>query len=159
MIGLVIVAHGGLARELLAALEHVVGPQAQAQTVAVAADDDLGQCHDRVCAAIREVDQGSGVAVITDMFGGTPSNLAVSAATETHLAALQKRSAQPGAGPVCGAEVEIIYGANLPLLVKLAKLRCRPLHEAIARAVDSGRKYVNATGALLPAERRGAAAS
>lgn len=159
MIGLVIVAHGGLARELLAALEHVVGPQAQTRTVSVAPDDDLEASHDQVCEAIRAVDQGFGVAVVTDIFGGTPSNLAVSAATATHLAAMHASAQRPGAQPPCGAQVEIVYGANLPLLVKLAKLRRRPLSEAVARAVEAGRKYVSTTGTLLPAERRDVAAS
>lgn len=129
MIGLVIVAHGGLAREYLAATEHVVGRQAGARAISIAPDDDLRLKQEEICDAVRAVDAGDGVAVVTDMFGGTPSNLAM-------------LSCRLG-------NVEVIYGANLPLLVKLAKTRTAPLPEAVAAAVEAGRKYVNSAGAIL----------
>ncbi|GIX12087.1 MAG: PTS fructose transporter subunit IIA [Paracoccaceae bacterium] len=137
MIGLVIVAHGGLAWEMLAALEHVVGRQAGARAIAIGPDDDLRLKQDEIRAAVAEVDTGEGVAIVTDMFGGTPSNLAMAAARN--------------------GLVEVIYGANMPLLVKLAKLRNLPLEEAVARSVEAGRKYVNSVGGVLG--RTGAAAS
>jgi mannose PTS system EIIA component len=139
MIGLVIVAHGGLAREMLAALEHVVGRQRGALAIAIGPDDDLRAKQDEIRAAVAEVDTGMGVAVVTDMFGGTPSNLAMAAAKDRL--------------------VEIVYGANLPLLVKLAKMRHLPLEDAVACAVEAGRKYVNSAGAILAGGRTGAAAS
>lgn len=151
MIGLVIVAHGGLAREFLAALEHVVGPQPRCSSVAVGAEDDGILCRDRVRAAIMQVDTGAGVVVVTDMVGGTPANLAVQAALSL------QGSAEGHAGT--GVQVAVIHGANLPLLVKLAKLRSARLTEAVARAVDSGRKYVTSTMGLVPSDRQNAAAS
>jgi PTS system mannose-specific IIA component len=137
MIGLVIVAHGGLAREYLAALEHVVGRQTGARAVMIAPDDDLRVRQAEICRAVEEVDAGEGVAVVTDMFGGTPSNLAMAACRL--------------------GNVEVIYGANLPLLVKLAKARGLPLRDAVAQAVEAGRKYINSAGAILAAGRTDAA--
>lgn len=131
MIGLVIVAHGGLAHELLAATEHVVGPLPNARAVAVAPADDLFERQREVDEAVAAVDSGAGVAVITDMFGGTPSNLAMGAMT--------------------GAAVEVIYGANLPLLVKLAKCRAQPLDQAVAAALEAGRKYLDSAGGIIAA--------
>lgn len=139
MIGLVIVAHGALAREYLAALEHVVGRQDGARAIAIGPEDDLRAKRAEILQAVAEVDAGAGVAVVTDMFGGTPSNLAMAA--------------------VRAGNAEVVYGANLPLLVKLAKLRHLPLSEAVARAVEAGRKYINSAGAILAAGRTGAAAS
>ncbi|HET7410623.1 MAG TPA: PTS fructose transporter subunit IIA [Paracoccaceae bacterium] len=135
LIGLVIVAHGRLARALLDATEHVVGPQAGARAIAVEPTDDLPAAQVEIAAAVREVDEGAGVVVVTDMFGGTPSNLA-------H-------------GALCGAGVEVVYGANLPLLVKLAKMRDRPLAEAVLAALEAGRKYIDSAASILePAKPR-----
>ena len=132
MIGLVIVAHGGLAREFLAATEHVVGPQMNARAIATHPDDDLAEKQAEIDEAVADVDCGDGVALITDMFGGTPCNLALGAMT-------------PGA-------VEIICGANLPMLVKLAKMRDRPLMEATRCAKDAGIKYISCPSSVLHAD-------
>ena len=129
MIGLVVVAHGGLARELLAATEHVVGPQARAIAVSTGPADDLRDKQSEINDAVSSVDEGDGVVVVTDMFGGTPCNIAI--------------------GAMAGEGVEVVYGANLPLLVKLAKTRDRPLGEAIDAALESGRKYIDAAKRML----------
>lgn len=129
MIGLVIVAHGGLAAELLAATEHVVGALDNAAAVAIGPADDIHAKQQEVARAVAAVDTGDGVAVITDMFGGTPANLAMGAL------------ATPG--------VEVIYGANLPLLVKLATRRDAPLEDAVAQALDAGRKYIDSAAQIL----------
>lgn len=123
MIGIVIVAHGGLAREYLAAVEHVVGPLAAARGVAIQPDDDRAAKQAEICDAADAVDQGDGVVIVTDMFGGSPSNLSM-------------RACNP-------AGRRIIYGANLPLLIKLAKSRAKPLDEAVAAAAMAGRKYID----------------
>jgi PTS system mannose-specific IIA component len=133
MIGLVIVAHGGLATELLAATEHVVGRQVGARAIPVLPDADLRALQAHILATVDEVNVGDGVILITDMFGGTPSNLAMSAMTRP--------------------DVEVIYGANLPLLVKLAKSRDMPLAEAAAAAVAAGHKYIDSAGGILAARR------
>lgn len=130
MIGIVIVAHGGLAREYLAAMEHVVGRHPGTAAVSIGADDDCARKQDEIDAAIRAVDAGEGVVVVTDMFGGTPSNLAIEACR------------------VSGRMV--VYGANLPLLIKLAKARRMPLREAVAQALSAGRKYINAVDGFGP---------
>ncbi|MGF1660807.1 MAG: PTS sugar transporter subunit IIA [Rubrimonas sp.] len=129
MIGLVVVAHGGLARELLAATEHVVGPQPQALAVSTGPSDDLRAKQAEINAAVDQVDEGDGVVVVTDMFGGTPCNLAI--------------------GAMARDTVEVVYGANLPLLVKLAKMRDRPVAEAIEAALESGRKYIDGAKRML----------
>lgn len=123
MIGIVIVAHGGLAREYLAAVEHVVGPQVQMRAIAIEDDHDRQAKQLEICDAANAVDGGKGVVVVTDMFGGSPSNLSLMAC--------------------CGPERRIIYGANLPMLIKLTKSRELPLTEAVAVALDAGRKYIN----------------
>lgn len=133
MIGLVIVAHGDLATELLAATEHVVGPQPGATAIPVTPDANLPKLQQEILDAVAAVDEGDGVILITDMFGGTPSNLAMSAMTRP--------------------DVDVIYGANLPLLVKLAKSRQMPLAEAAAAAVAAGVKYVDSAGGILAARR------
>lgn len=132
MIGLVIVAHDGLADALLASMIHVVGPQEGAVAIAIGPQDDLRRRQAEIVGAVASVDSGNGVVLVTDMFGGTPSNLAHGALT--------------------GPKVEVVYGANLPLLVKLAKMRDRPLGEAVEAAVAAGRKYVNSAGAILEAD-------
>lgn len=131
-IGLVIVAHGALADALMHATEHVVGPMDGLQAVAIGPNDDLRVCQNRIEAAVADVRAGSGVIVVTDMFGGTPSNLAHAVMAER--------------------DVEVIYGANLPMLVKLAKVRDRSLEEAVRHALEAGRKYINSATAILDAE-------
>lgn len=129
MFGIVIVAHGGLAKQLLLATEHVVGPQESAIAIAIEPQDDLVEKQAEIRDAVKAVDSGEGVIVVTDMFGGTPSNLAI--------------------GCMGGDGVEVVYGANLPLLVKLAKLRARPLDEAVAAAIAAGRKYIDGASQML----------
>ncbi|MEZ5753880.1 MAG: PTS fructose transporter subunit IIA [Paracoccaceae bacterium] len=123
MIGIVIVAHGGLAREYLSAVEHVVGKQDAVRAIAIEDDHDRGAKQAEICAAADSVDMGQGVVVVTDMFGGSPSNLSLMAC--------------------CGQDRRIVYGANLPMLIKLAKSREMPVPEAVAAALDAGRKYIN----------------
>ena len=123
MIGIVIVAHGGLAEEYLAAVEHVVGRQQGIVAISIAPDHDRGAKQDEICAAADTVDSGSGVLVVTDMFGGSPSNLSL-------------KACQP-------KDRQIIYGANLPMLIKLAKSRGKPLEVAVASALAAGRKYID----------------
>lgn len=123
MIGLVIVTHGGLATEFRAAMEHIVGPQEQLETVAIGPDDDMAQRRADLLRSIRRSDSGDGVIVLTDLFGGTPSNLAISIMDE--------------------AKVEVIAGINLPTLVKLASVRGEMrLADAVVQARDAGRKYI-----------------
>ncbi len=130
MIGLVLVSHGRLAEELRLALEHVVGPQEHVATVCIGPDDDMELRRADIQACIGTVDEGDGVVLLTDMFGGTPSNLAIS---------LMDR---PG--------VEVIAGVNLPMLVKLAKVRARqPLSECVDCAQTAGRKYIAAASHVL----------
>ena len=123
MLGIVIVAHGGLAKEYLAAIEHVVGKQLGIQAISIEAEHDRGAKQGEICSAADAVDQGQGVVVVTDMFGGSPSNLAMRA---------------------CLPEGRrILYGANLPLLIKLAKSRHLPVADAVRAAMDAGRKYID----------------
>jgi PTS system mannose-specific IIA component len=123
MIGLVIVTHGGLAAEFRSAMEHIVGAQPQVDTVAIGPEDDVAQRRKDILDAVRRTDTGDGVVILTDMFGGTPSNLAISVMDEV--------------------PVEVIAGINLPILVKLASLREEvPMAEAVAKARDAGRKYI-----------------
>ena len=130
MIGLVLVTHGRLAIEFRAALEHVVGPQQQIESVTIGPDDDVEQRRKDIIEAIKRVDSGDGVAVLTDMFGGTPSNLAISCMSRP--------------------KVEVLAGINLPMLVKLAKVRDeRSLPDAIAMAQEAGRKYVTIASRVL----------
>src|SRR5215831_9130897 len=130
MIGLVIVTHGRLAVEFRAALEHVVGPQSQIEAITIGPDDNGEQCRKNIIEAVKRVDTGDGVAILTDMFGGTPSNLAISV--------------------VSRPKVEVLAGINLPMLVKLAKVRDEcPLTEAVAAAQDSGRKYITIASRVL----------
>ena len=130
MIGLVLVSHGRLAEELRLALEHVVGPQDKVATVCIGPEDDMEMRRADIQACISTVDGGDGVVLLTDMFGGTPSNLAIS---------LMDR---PG--------VEVIAGVNLPMLVKLAKVRNRqPLNECVDCAEAAGKKYIAAASHVL----------
>jgi PTS system mannose-specific IIA component len=131
MIGLVLVTHGRLADEFRAALEHVMGPQQQIEAVTIGAGDNVDLCRRDIIEAINRVDNGDGVAILTDMFGGTPSNLAISCMSRP--------------------KVDVLAGLNLPMLVKLAKVReGRSLPEAIAMAQEAGRKYVTIARACLP---------
>ena len=130
MLGLVLVTHGRLAEEFVAALEHVVGPQQRIAAVSIGPDDDMEQRRADVLANINDVDGGNGVIVLTDMFGGTPSNLAISFLEQ--------------------ANVEVVAGVNLPMLIKLASVReAATLSEAAAAAMESGRKYISVASSLL----------
>lgn len=123
MIGIVIVAHGGLAREYLAAVEHVVGPQDGMVSIAIGAEDDRAAKQDEICSAADAVDEGEGVVIVTDMFGGSPSNLSMRA---------------------CNPENRrILYGANLPMLIKLAKSRKQSVPDAVDAAISAAHKYIN----------------
>jgi PTS system mannose-specific IIA component len=125
MIGIVIVTHGRLAAELLAAVQHIVGPQTHVETVCIGPHDDIEERRNEIAAAIKAVDLGRGVVIVTDMFGGTPCNLAL-----THL----KKG-----------KVEVLAGANLPSLIKLISVRITlQLEEAVREAIESGRKYMRA---------------
>lgn len=124
MIGIVIVAHGGLAREYLAAIEHVVGVQKGIKAITIAPEEDRGQKQDEICAAADAVDEGNGVVIVTDMFGGSPSNLSLRACSI--------------------ANRQIMYGANLPMLIKLAKSRHKPVPDAVSAAITAAHKYINA---------------
>ena len=130
MIGLVLVTHGRLAHELRAALEHVVGPQDQMEPISIQPDDDIERRREDIVAAVSRVDTGSGVVILTDMFGGPPSNLAIS---------------------VMGtANVEVIAGVNLPMLVKLAKARTTlSLVDAVDAAKEAGKKYISVASQVL----------
>jgi len=137
MIGLVLVTHGRLANEFLAALEHVVGPQANAVAISIGSDDDMEARRQDILKAVARVNDGAGGVVLTDMFGGTPSNLAISIM-------------ESSAGRKDTGGVEVIAGVNLPMLIKLASTRSdKPLAEVVAEAQDAGRKYINSASALL----------
>ncbi len=130
MIGMVLVTHGRLAVEFIAALEHVVGPQENVRAISIGPDDDMEQRRKEIIDSVGEVDDGDGVVLLTDMFGGTPSNLAISVMENT--------------------KVEVIAGVNLPLLIKLAGMReNETLADAVTAAQEAGRKYINVASALL----------
>jgi mannose PTS system EIIA component len=130
MIGLVLVTHGRLAAEFLAAMEHVVGPQAMVRAVCIGAEDDIEHRRSEIVEAIKSVDDGSGVVVLTDMFGGTPSNLAIST--------MDRKG------------IEVIAGVNLPMLVKLARVRADlGIKQAVKEAAEAGRKYINVASETL----------
>ena len=134
MIGLVIVTHGGLAQEFVHAMEHVVGPQRGVKAVCIGPDDDMERRRSDILAAAREVDEGQGVILLTDMFGGTPSNLAISVMEQTRA--------------------EVIAGLNLPMLIKLASVRARePLATCVAYAQEAGRKYISVASYVLAGEK------
>lgn len=136
MIGIVIVAHGGLAAEYLAAMEHVIGKQSGTKAISIGAECDREERQRAICRAVEEVDAGYGVVIVTDMFGGTPSNLA--------LAACENQDRR------------VIYGANLPLLIKLGKLRRKPLNDAIEQAITAARKYINCADSVVAGQKRAA---
>lgn len=123
MIGIVIVAHGGLAQEYRRAVEHVLGPQPQLATVSVEADTDRPAKSREIISAADSVDSGPGVVVVSDIFGGSPANLC---------------------GPACAqAGRRFVYGANLPLLIKLTKARALPLDQAVTKALQAGHRYMD----------------
>lgn len=133
MIGMVLVTHGHLATEFRAALEHVVGPQKQIVPISIGPEDDMERRRREIIDAIAEADSGDGVVVLTDMFGGTPSNLAISVMN--------------------GGKVEVLAGVNLPMLIKLASVReSTPLEQAVLQAQDAGRKYVYIASRVLNAK-------
>ena len=135
MIGLVLVTHGRLAAEFVAALEHVVGKQERIAAVCIGAEDDMEARRREIIDRISEVDNGNGVVLLTDMFGGTPSNLAISV--------LDRGS------------IEVIAGVNLPMLIKLATVRnSETLPRAVASAQEAGRKYINVASHLLAGAQR-----
>jgi PTS system mannose-specific IIA component len=130
MIALVLVTHGRLAAEFVAALEHVVGEQEQVRAVCIGPDDDMEERRQDILNSVAEVDDGSGVVLLTDMFGGTPSNLAISVMDK--------------------AKVEVIAGVNLPMLIKLASVRrTETLISAVQLAREAGQKYINIASSLL----------
>ena len=130
MIGLVLVTHGRLADEFKAALEHVMGPQKQIESITIGAEDDADLCRSDIIEAVKRVDSGDGVAILTDMFGGTPSNLAISVMT--------------------GNGIEVIAGVNLPMLIKLAGVRGENnMEKALVDASEAGRKYINVASRVL----------
>lgn len=123
MIGIVIVAHGGLAKEYLAAIEHVVGKQSGVIAIAIQPNHDRQDKEREICQAANQVDHGDGVVVVTDLYGGSPSNLSLLAC-------------KPG-------NRRILYGANLPMLIKLSKSRTKPVSEAVRVSMEAGKKYID----------------
>jgi len=135
MIGMVIVTHGRLAAEFIAALEHVVGPQRDVAAICIGPEDDMEQRRQDILTAVKAVDTGDGVVLLTDMFGGTPSNLAISVMDRP--------------------KIEVIAGINLPMLIKLASLRQNDtLANAVRGAQEAGRKYINVASQLLADARQ-----
>ena len=133
MIGLVIVTHGRLAEEFISALEHVVGPQVNITAVCIGPEDDMEERRALILSRVADAEEGNGVVLLTDMFGGTPSNLAISIMDQ--------------------ANVEVIAGVNLPMLIKLASVRqIESLEEAAQSAQEAGRKYINIASRLLTQE-------
>ena len=130
MIGLVLVTHGALAVEFKSALEHVVGPQDQIETICIGPDDDMEARRDDIITAVGAANTGDGVVILTDMFGGTPSNLSISVMNRPN--------------------VEVLAGINLPMLVKLAKVRADcPLDKAVVAAQEAGKKYITIASRVL----------
>ena len=134
MIGLVIVTHGRLAEEFLSAMEHVVGRQSAVEAVCIGPEDDMERRRQDILEAVSRVSDGTGVILLTDMFGGTPSNLAISVMDQTRA--------------------EVIAGLNLPMLIKLASVRGREdLQSCVAHAQDAGRKYISVASYLLAGDK------
>ncbi len=130
MIGLVLVTHGRLAEEFYLAVEHVVGKQDKIETVCIGADDDIEQRRNDIVEAVKRADDGAGVIILTDMFGGTPSNLAISVME--------------------AGKTEVIAGVNLPMLIKLTSVRTTgDLNKALIEAQEAGRKYINVASQIL----------
>ena len=130
MIGLVLVTHGKLAEEFRNALEHVVGPQKSFETVSIGPEDDMDQRRMDIVDAVSRADEGEGVIILTDMFGGTPSNLSISV--------------------MDNGRIEVIAGVNLPMLIKLASVRSEnDMERALAELQEAGRKYINVASRVL----------
>ena len=130
MIGLILVTHGKLAVEFVSAMTHVVGKQEAVAAISIGPEDNMEKRRSDIGAAVRQVDSGAGVIILTDLFGGTPSNLAISL--------MQK------------GKVEVIAGINLPMLIRLAKARdCMPLEKAVIAARDAGRSYITIASEFL----------
>ena len=130
MIGVVLVTHGNLATELVKVMEHVVGPQDQLTTITIDPDDDMEKRREDILKSVQFVDKGLGVIILTDMFGGTPSNLAISIMEQ--------------------AEIDIIAGVNLPMLIKLASVRStETISDAVAQAREAGQKYIMVASQVL----------
>jgi PTS system mannose-specific IIA component len=130
MIGLVLVTHGRLASEFIVAMEHVVGPQERIAAICIGPDDDMEERRGQIAQAIKAVDSGAGVIILTDLFGGTPSNLAIS---------LMKSN-----------KIEVIAGVNLPMLIRLEGARkSMDVHSAVAAAREAGRKYISVASEIL----------
>ncbi len=135
MIGVVLVTHGNLAKEFVDALEHIVGPQKNMAAICIGCDDDVEKRRKEIIDSVARVDDGAGVVLLTDMFGGTPSNLAISVLDQ--------------------GRVEVIAGVNLPMLIKLTSLRdSASLDAAVTQAQQAGRKYINVASQLLAAKAR-----
>jgi PTS system mannose-specific IIA component len=133
MIGLVLVTHGNLAREFVAAMEHVVGPQPQVRAISIGPEDDMERRRADILAAAIEVDSGEGAILLTDMFGGTPANLAIS---------------------INRPKIEVLAGVNLPMLIKLASVRrTETMADAVIQALEAGHKYLRAATHLPNAPR------
>jgi len=134
MIGLVLVTHGQLASQFVAAMEHVVGPQSQVAAICIGPDDDMERRRKDILDAVADMDSGDGVVLLTDMFGGTPSNLAISIMDK--------------------AKVDVIAGINLPMLIKLASIReTDGLKDAVEKAQTAGRKYISIASQVLAGEK------
>ena len=130
MIGIVLVTHGNLAKEFVSAMQHVVGPQENVASVCIGPEDNMEERRDEILQKVGKVDAGNGVIVLTDMFGGTPSNLAISIMDK--------------------AKVEILAGVNLPMLIKIASLRKeKNLKETVLGAQEAGKKYINVASEIL----------
>lgn len=130
MIGIIVVTHGALGNELISVAEHVVGKQQGLLSICIGPEDDIEKCRQQIIDKIKEVDSGAGVAILTDMFGGTPSNLSISVMI-------------PG-------KVEVVAGANVPMLIKLISVRsAMQLLPAVMTAQEAGRKYINVASSLL----------
>ena len=130
MIGLILVTHGKLADEFVSAMAHVVGQQEAIAAISIGPEDNMEKRRADIGAAVKAVDSGAGVIILTDLFGGTPSNLAIS---------LMRRG-----------QVEVIAGINLPMLIRLAKARCcMPLEQAVVAARDAGRSYITIASEFL----------
>ena len=130
MIGLVLVTHGRLAEEFISALEHVVGPQQQVAAISIGPDDDMEARRRELLNAVENVDSGRGVAIMTDLFGGTPSNLSISVTDRD--------------------KTEVLAGVNLPMLVKFSSVRAdAPLAEAVNEAQEAGRRYIKIASQIL----------
>ena len=129
-IGVVLVTHGNLATELVKVMEHVVGPQTQLTTITIGPDDDMEKRREDILSSVQLVDKGLGVIILTDMFGGTPSNLAISIMEQ--------------------ANIDIIAGVNLPMLIKLASVRStETISDAVTQAREAGQKYIMVASQVL----------